>query len=932
MNRIASRISPPHWLWLALLLLLAVVLSVGAGRAVANQPAAPSNIWQDVSEGDLVVQGERLIVPDSYRLVAADLVALQAALYAAPIETDATAIPAVVDIPLPDGSIEQFRVWESPVMHPELAAKFPHIRTFIAKGVDDPFVSGRLDLTVNGFHAMLFSPTGTIYVDPFSRNDTTHYVSYFARDYTNDSPYVKHEPFGDPNAIRELVDRLRAGGNVTTGAELRTYRLAVATTGEYSIYHGGTIPLVMAELVTAINRVTGIYEREVAVRMVLIANNDDIIYLDPNTDPYTNNSGSTMLGENQANLDAVIGSANYDIGHVFSTGGGGIASLGVVCRAGLKARGVTGLPNPIGDPFYVDYVAHEMGHQYAANHTFNGNEGACSGANRYGPTAYEPGSGTTIMAYAGICGSQNIQLNSDDYFHGASFDEIVAYTTAGSGNTCPVVTNTGNNPPVVNAGVSGLTIPINTPFALTGSATDPDLDPLTYGWEEFDLGPAGHPNSPVGNAPIFRSFDPVTSPTRLFPQLSDLLNNTQTIGEILPGYARTLTFRLTARDNSVSPSAGGVAYAETQFTVTDQAGPFLVTRPNTAMTLGIGTLQAIQWDVANTNAAPVSCTGVNILLSTDSGNTFPTTIVAGTPNDGRYDWVVPNTPTSTARVKVECANSIFFDISDTQFTIADLGTFAALEVGKTVDPAGPVNPGQSLDYAITVTNTGNLMASATITDVFPIGLTNTVCDGVPGDLLVSVDINPATAVTFDCSADVDGTLDVEIIKSVSPTDVSPGQAVTYTITVNNPNTSYALTNVTVDDPDVSGCTPDLGTPIDLAPLASQVYVCPNVVINENTTNTATVNAEFQIDNVASASAPEDANSPVDSNVVTTIVDLSASDSATVTVSNYVVYLPVVMNGSATATAVPQAGVMPAAGAVLLLTGTTILFTRRQKHD
>jgi hypothetical protein len=323
------------------------------------------------------------------------------------------------------------------------------------------------------------------------------------------------------------------------GEQLRTYRLALAATGEYSIYHGGTKPLVLSEMVIAMNRVNGVYEQDTAVRMVLIANNDLVIYLDGTTDPYTNNNGSTMLGQNQTTLDTVIGNANYDVGHVFSTGGGGVAQLRVPCVTGSKARGVTGLTNPIGDPFYIDYVAHEMGHQYGGNHTFNGNAGSCSGSNRNASTAYEPGSGTTIMAYAGICSPQNIQNNSDDHFHTHSIQEIVAYTTTGNGNNCPVITNTGNSAPTSEAGTGGFTIPINTPFILTGSGTDPNGgDVLSYNWEEYDLGPAGHPNSPVNNAPIFRSFPSVPEPFRYFPRLSDIVNNTQTLGEILPSYTR----------------------------------------------------------------------------------------------------------------------------------------------------------------------------------------------------------------------------------------------------------------------------------------------------------------------------------------------------------------------------------------------------------
>ena len=406
---------------------------------------------------------------------------------------------------------------------------------------------------------MIRSPAGSVYIDPLrdtwrAQGGSDVYLSYRASlaelgDRTFTCGVTEGHDTSDLIAqYRENVDRQaearQAGGTPKFGVDvtLRTYRLAVAATGEYTAFHGGTVPLGQAAIVTAMNRVNGIYEEEVAIRMELIANNDLLVYTDPNTDPYTNNSGSTMLGENQANIDAVIGSANYDIGHVFSTGGGGIASLGVPCRAGLKARGVTGLGSPIGDPFWVDFVAHELGHQWAGNHTFNGDDGSCAGGNRNGPTAYEPGSGSTIQAYAGICGSQNLQSNSDPYFHGISLDEIIAYSRTGLGNGCPVQSASGNAPPSANAGAD-YTIPLSTPFELCGSGSDPDLDPLTFAWEQFDLGPAGAPDAPVGNAPIFRSFNPTSSPCRTFPRMSDLAAGTLVLGELLPTYARTMNFR-----------------------------------------------------------------------------------------------------------------------------------------------------------------------------------------------------------------------------------------------------------------------------------------------------------------------------------------------------------------------------------------------------
>lgn len=640
---------------------------------VSTVYAQPQALWQPVPEHSIQAVGEPFQFPEARRTYLLDYDAMRLALFAAPMERtlQARISPAIISMPTPDGTLVRFTVVESPIMGEGLAAQFPNIRTFSGQGIDDPNATVRIDVGPAGFHAMVLSPNGDFFIDPHNRLDLRHYVVYGKR---GAAPRPENVPNGpclvepDPRYAEHLLDLARTRITTAVGPQLRTYRLACAATGEYTTYHGGTVELGQAAIVTAINRVTGVYEKEVAVRLILVANNSSIVYTNPSSDPYDDNNGFMMLGQNQTNLDAVIGSANYDIGHVFSTGGGGVASLGVVCVNGSKARGVTGLPTPIGDPFYIDYVAHEMGHQFGGNHSFNSTTGSCGGGNRNASTAYEPGSGSTIMAYAGICGADNLQSNSDAYFHTINFDEIVAYTTVGNGNNCPTIINTGNNAPSVNAGTGGFSIPISTPFALTGSASDPDNDLLTYCWEEFDLGPAGSPNTPSGNAPIFRSFTPVATPTRTFPKLSDLLNNTQTIGELLPTYARTLTFRLTARDNR--NGGAGVDYSQIQFSVTNSAGPFTVTSPNTSVTWPALSQQTISWNVANTNVAPVNCSDVKITLSTDGGSTFPITLLASTPNDGSEMVTIPDNQTTTARIKVEAIGNIFFDISNTNFTIA----------------------------------------------------------------------------------------------------------------------------------------------------------------------------------------------------------------------------------------------------------------------
>ncbi|MBX7223602.1 MAG: hypothetical protein K1Y36_27055 [Blastocatellia bacterium] len=640
------------------------------GQVSALKAGSPDGIWQEVAAeaAEAASQGTRYITPSKYKVFRFDQDAFSQLVKDVPMEfsSQAESNARIFNLPMPDGSFSRFRIAESPVMEPGLRAKFPYIRTYNGQGIDDPTAIIRFDRTQFGFHAMVLSGNGTLFVDPLKHGETTYYQTYFKQDYLNKDKRLNcgvTETEEAEFALRKDVSQ-NPTKEFSNGTGLRTYRLAGAATGEYTAFHGGSVAGGLAGMTTTVNRVSGVYERELGVRLVLIANNDQIIYTNAATDPYTNNSGSTLLGQNQTNLDNVIGAANYDIGHVFSTGGGGVAGLGVVCRAGNKARGVTGSSSPIGDGYDIDYVAHEMGHQFGCNHTFNGTTGSCGGGNRSASHAYEPGSGTTIMPYAGICGAEDLQPHSDDYFHVESLREALNYLS-GSGGCQAIVTN-GNQPPTADAG-GNFTIPANTPFALTGSGTDPNNDTLTYCWEEFDLGTAGPPNTDNGTRPIFRSFNPSTNPTRTFPKLSDILNNTTTFGEAPITTSRTMNFRVTVRDNRAG--GGGVADAGMQVTTVATAGPFIVTAPDTAVTLTGNSQTTITWNVANTTAAPISAANVRILLSTDGGQTFPTVISASTPNDGTESVTVPNVNTTQGRIRVEAVGNIFFDISNANFTI-----------------------------------------------------------------------------------------------------------------------------------------------------------------------------------------------------------------------------------------------------------------------
>jgi hypothetical protein len=678
---------------------------------ISETVAQSQKLFSGISE-DLITKSEkRYIIPSKYNVLKLNNDFLKEFLNKVPDETEDwenIAEPIIIDFPLPDGTTQRFSVVESSIMESGLANKYPEIRTFRGKGVDDKSAVIRFGITALGFHSMAITSTGSWSIDKYSLNDKEHYISYYKKDLTNNLKDFCDADLLEINSekIKEIHQSLSKQKIVLSGNELRTYRLACATTGEYTAFFGGTVSDGLSAVVAALNRVNLIFENEVSLRMILIDNNDQIIYTDGNTDPYTNEESITLLFENQANLDSIIGDSNYDVGHLFSTGGRGVAGVGSPCVTGYKAFGNSGSQTPIGDPFYIDYVCHEFGHQFGASHTFNGMEGRCGDSTRNEGTAFEPGSGSTIMGYAGTCESDNLQGNSDPYLHGISLEEIIIYTTINNGSLCPTVIQTGNTAP--NADVADLTftIPVNTPFKLTGAATDSDGDELTYVWEEFDLGPQARVNEPVGNAPIFRSFPPNQSPTRIFPQLTDIINNAESIGELLPTYARDLSFRFIVRDNH--PGSGGIDMDSIRIHVTDEAGPFKVTNPDTDLTWFGNTINTIRWNVANTTGTAVNAANVNILLSTDGGENFDVVIASNIQNDGEEDVVIPNLPTTTARIKVEASDNIFFDISDSEFTI-EFNTVGIDDAGLhpkefylSQNHPNPFNPVTKITYALPV--------------------------------------------------------------------------------------------------------------------------------------------------------------------------------------------------------------------------------------
>ena len=412
-----------------------------------------------------------------------------------------------IDLPLPDGNYVTYQLTLSRVMHPELSAKYPSIKTFSGVQLDHPENQGQFDITPQGFHGVFNFGDEKVFIDPSSRVSDSHYHNYYRKNAQpiEQSEFAKRSP-PRKRAIASTHDILKKTTiSNAKSAELVKYKLAIATTGEYAEFHGGTKERALAALVTLVNRLNDVYQRDLAITFELVADNDSIIYTDSSSDPFDNTDADIDL--NVAVINDAIGVDNYDIGHLVGTGGGGLASFRAVCTS-YKAEGVTGSSRPTSDAFYIDYVAHEIGHQFGADHTFNGTQGACDG-NRASNSAYEPGSASTVMGYAGICDGQNIQNSSEPYFHIHSIDQIRAFIAPLE--SCGTKVAISNDAPSVDAGAD-YTIPAKTPFTLVGSATDADNDSLRYSWEQFDLGTASNSAAEDatddGQRPLFRTFSP----------------------------------------------------------------------------------------------------------------------------------------------------------------------------------------------------------------------------------------------------------------------------------------------------------------------------------------------------------------------------------------------------------------------------------------
>lgn len=590
-----------------------------------------------------------------------------------------------LDVPVPGNRMQTYRMYKSGVMSSKLQEKFPNIGAYV--GLDPRNSNNRTYITVSKTKIEIIGVHGqeTFYIQP-TRNDSDVFVTYGQKNSSHTiSPEFKC--LTKANAAKQT--RPKKASRTTSDGSLRKFRLAVATTGEYSQFHireanqttaseAEQKETVLAAVVTAINRVNSIYEQDLSIMFELIDNEDEILFLDPDQDSFTNSSFSSLIEESQEVIDQVIGNSNYDVGHTFSTSAGGLAQFNTPCGNSIKAKGITGLPQPVGDRFYIDFVCHELGHQFGANHVQNND------TERVLSTSVEPGSGSTVMGYAGIS-RPNIQQQGDPYFNAINLREILDFLQFLSpGFDCGVeITPTGNQVPEITD-IEDYVIPLGTPFELSTEASDADADNLTYCWEQQDPVPAPMPPQPKSDAgPLFRSEPPSASPSRFLPDYEIVLNSLpssevnipepkqeEAIWEVIPFVARELNFSVTVRDNN--PAGGAVAIEDVNIQVAN-TGPFrILTQNESDIIYDQNSIQQIQWDVAGTNENGINTRFVNILLSYDGGQTFPVGLARNTINDGSERIIIPKGEASTnCRIKIEPSRNIYYAVTTTDFEISE---------------------------------------------------------------------------------------------------------------------------------------------------------------------------------------------------------------------------------------------------------------------
>jgi subtilisin-like proprotein convertase family protein/guanyl-specific ribonuclease Sa len=673
-------------------------LCIFAPNILAQKPIPALDFWKTTTIASEVEIVRTSPLPSHFQAYNLNVAELKNTLSSAPERFAHINSELIISLPQTDGTLANFQVYKSSVFSEDLAKKYPNLSSFYLQNVDNQKITARLNITSQGIYALISHPqNGLTYLEPYSQTNANYYIAYQAKDLGTTE---QHGEFSC-NVTEELetASLNKSLQNTSPDCLLRKYRLCISATGEYTQWHGGAVANAMEKIMVLTANTNLVFEQETGVTFELVDNNDLMIFTDPESDPFTNDNKFLLLSENQTATDNIIGFGNYDLGIVVGIVGGGVAQVKSVC-SNHKAQSSAGSTwSPEGYPLEATFI-HEIGHKFGATHSFNN---SCNN-NRANSTAYETGSGSTLMSYAGAC-APSVTYPRDFYFHTGNLNQMLTFIQFDLLNGCGEVISLGNIPPTAFAGADR-SLPVGIPFELTGTSNNFDNSPQRFNWEQIDIQVANAPptsNSGVG--PAFRSFPPKEVPERTFPSIDCLINpaNSDCEWEVLPDVTRNMTFTFTAYD--ATEGAGCWASDNISLIFVEREEDFAVEYPNGTESFTPNQNIDIQWNKGQTDASPVNCSSVDIFLSTDGGYSFPITLAEDIPNTGLANLQLPNINSENCRIKIKGHSNYFFDLSDDNFTIEAPGDFTLNPVTALQAFCGDVP--NTVSFEIEVTALGN---------------------------------------------------------------------------------------------------------------------------------------------------------------------------------------------------------------------------------
>lgn len=593
----------------------------------------------------------------------------------------------VLVLPNADGELERFEVWEASNLSTKDQAKYPNIRSYVGKSLKDSSYL-RFSTGPSGISSTIFRDQNkSEFLETYSKGG--EYFEVHSKTNKGDFNCLTPEVH---ESLKSIANKNNSKVQIAENT-FKTYRLALSVTGEYSQVFGGTVEKSLEAMNNTMTRVNGVFEKELSVNFILTDDIEKLIYLDPNTDPYSNEKDGMKRDsvytytnrwnvELQRNLRDNFGENNYDIGHLFghAGGGGNAGCIGCICETDFpigKGSGFTspyiGLPK--GDAFDIDFVAHEIGHQIGANHTFS-----FSYEDTGKQVQVEPGSGSTIMSYAGIT-YYNVQRHSDDYFSHASLKQIQDNL---ENKTCGITRPILNTAPKIEIENTVYNIPIGTAFKLNSKVSDNENDDVVVAWEQndtgtfFSIGVNSRVRSIKTSGPNFRSYKPVKETYRYFPSFQKILNDSlireirtepnpnefnepNIQGESLTTVPRTYNFTVTARDYNVEGPQN--SYGEVKVMVVNNTQAFKIIKPSIDDKLGINKNNFdVTWEVGNTNLAPINTSKVKISISWDGGSTFKELGIVDNTGSANFSLPTDAKDVTDGYIMIEAVDNIFLAV------------------------------------------------------------------------------------------------------------------------------------------------------------------------------------------------------------------------------------------------------------------------------